>query len=327
MKIIYSFWTKPFFEKKEDGFYSNGWHGPIKPTTQALNDALNRNAKYYHTSAKCARKIGYKIELYTDNKGAELIGNANFFDNINTELEDLKDEAASLWSVAKIFSLKRALEKEDNPVVHIDSDIFFHNGNLINEKINSNWDIFVQSKEYAKCFEECYERDLSFFLNVFFQLYPPIEENAYNFLKKYFQYSYNCGFLGFKNKDIASRYFNNYYEIYKKISNPSFLKIYFDECLSMAHYINNRKNSLFSPQKSRKLNINCILEQIQLVNFSNYHNLYTKELIPINEWDSNQLYEGRVKSNQKLGYMHFCGNNKYYKDEIYNKIISEYDIY
>jgi len=302
IKIIQSFWPKPFTEGILHGLNND----------QIKSKALEKTIEYYKIGAKMFKSMGYKVVLYTDELGKNLIGSETKYDEIKTDLEILNEKGSPiLWTSAKILALYKAHKEEsDKKVIHVDHDIFFENSKFIKEKIESDWDILVQSKEILKYYEVFYQKSIDTFCDLFF-----ISPQRQALLKNY-NYTYNCGFLGFKNIEHTNLFKNQFFSLHNHIlENKS--------CLDA--YLNLKKlHSLYKMQKGVKVNINCILEQVQIAEFSNTHNLYVKEIIPIYLWElgNNQSH---CNICPKIEYEHLSGPNKYIENKLYNKIIKNYN--
>lgn len=301
-KIIQSFWTKPFTEGVLYGLNDD----------QINSDALKKTIEFYKTGAKIFKSMGYPVTLYTDKIGSNLMGSETKYDEIKTDLEILNQKSSPiLWSSAKILALYKAHKQEsDKRIVHVDHDIFFENTKFIQEKIESDWDILVQSKETSKHYEIFYQKSLDTFCDLF-SINP-----AKQVLLKNYNYTYNCGFLGFKNIEHTNLFKNQFFSLHNHIlENKS--------CLDA--YLNLKKlHSPYKMQKGVKVNINCILEQVQIVEFSNTHNLHVKEIIPIYLWNLGNN-QSTCNVYQEIGYEHLSGPRKYTDNKIYNKTINKYN--
>lgn len=313
MNIIFSFWTKPFNTNNLIGRRTNGSDGGVEVLTKEIEKKIiDRTVKYYEISAKCFKRAGYKVTLFTDRTGKELVDN-KLYDSVRMDLEEINSQPAELWSIAKIFSLKRSLEEYKCPVIHVDHDIFFTKIPEIKNRIEgSNWDVLVQSKEVNEHYYKIYDKSLEIFCQIF-QLDPL---GGSRFLRT-FNYAYNCGFLGFKDLKTAKLYIDSYNQIYNKIASDldKLNKyIYIRAICGGNHWLDGAK-----------ANVNCIIEQIVLTQVVNYYNLYAKEILPMSFWGKDPT-KNIIKYNKKMGYYHASGNSKYLDDSTYNKIISEFDI-
>lgn len=301
MKIIQSFWPKPFISRCHYGIENSN-----------INDILKKNIDYYNLSARIFKNIGYNIEIFTDEQGAELFKNNNEGQVIRKDLEKINGDKYSpnLWSFSKLYSLYLAAEDYNNKIIHVDNDIFFKDIEYIKNKIMSNWEILVQSKEDGVFFNRYYKRSIEGFCDIFkLDLYQRLDLTTYN-------YAYNCGFLGFKNREYIIDFYTKYKNFYDIVNQD---KIGLEKYL----YLKN----MFAPihfLDGIKININCILEQSQIVNFCNNRNLYVQEILPKFLWPN--LYNGYCLNDiPKIGYKHFAGHKKFIEKELYEKIFSEYN--
>ena len=192
----------------------------------------------------------------------------------------------------------------------MDHDIFFENPKFIKEKIESDWDVLVQSKEISKHYEVFYQKSIEAFCDLF--LINPEKQ----ILLKNYNYTYNCGFLGFKNIKDTLLFKDKFFSLHNHLLKNQ---------KALDTYINLKK--FYAPyryHKGVKVNINCILEQVQITEFSNTHNLYVKEIIPIYLWNlgNNQSI---CNVSQEIGYEHLSGPRKYTDNKIYNKTINKYN--
>lgn len=301
-KIIHSFWPKPFTEGVLYGLND----------TQARSKALEKTIEFYKIGAKIFKSMGYEVVLYTDKVGKGLIGSQAKYDEIKTDLEILNEKSSPLlWGAAKVLALYKAHKEENNKkVIHVDHDVFFENPKFIKEKIESDWDVLVQSKEISKHYEVFYQKSIDTFCDLF--LIPPAKQ----VLLKNYNYTYNCGFLGFKNIEHTLLFKDQFFSLHNHLlKNQQALDV----------YINLKK--FYAPYRHHegvKCNINCILEQVQITEFTNTHNLHVKEIIPISSWDRGNN-QSLCNVSEKLSYEHLTGLLKYTDDKLYNSIINKYN--
>lgn len=286
MKIIQSFWSKPHLK----------------------SGSFDLALEYLQISARCIKKLGYELELFTDEKGKSCISKNSAFDKIRTDLEQLnkKNFPTELWSLAKIYSLEIALRETTEPVVHIDGDIFFKRADLIKKIIESEWHILVQSKENPAHYYFCYDKSLDMFLNLF-SIHNPFEQ----MIIKNYNYTYNCGFLGFKNIKHFQEYSRRYYTLYNLVCK--------DED-KLKQFLCIKKVMEKTYWHRGVVDINCILEQVQLTNFASEFNLYVKEVIPVCKWGDKQNLMTVCNSHTGLEFIHLAGDKKYQDKQIYLSI-------
>lgn len=117
MKIIQSLWTKPFLEGDASihhGRLNGGWP--------------HRKYNYYSMafSALLLKKTFGSVELITDALGAKiLIDKLGIpFSNVHVVLNDVDQYDSALWAIGKI----QAYSLQQEPFLHLDSDIFLWNG-------------------------------------------------------------------------------------------------------------------------------------------------------------------------------------------------------
>lgn len=105
MRVIWSFWSRPFVRH-----HHRAWHSE------------RHHLLAWVLSFATARAHGAPLALYTDDVGARLlvdeIGLA--FDEVHTTLNALADRDPSWWALGKLY----AYRAQDVPFVHVDSDVF-----------------------------------------------------------------------------------------------------------------------------------------------------------------------------------------------------------
>lgn len=116
MKIIQSFWTKPFLQSGDslkDARLNGGWPA--------------RKYNYFSWALSCLqlRKFYDEVELVTDDLGAflliEKLGLP--YTKVTLELNNIADSQPGLWALGKIH----AYSLQEKPFLHIDNDIFIWN--------------------------------------------------------------------------------------------------------------------------------------------------------------------------------------------------------
>jgi len=173
MKIIYTFWTKPLFAKKN----------------------IYDSVIYLLLSVNLIKQYASDIIIYTDEYG-ELILKKFFKTDINIETSLLNNLNldVSRWSIPKLY----VINKQSQPFLHIDHDVFLW------EKIEnfSNYDITVQSFEINSNFYSFYKE---LFIN-FISNNKKIHPFFYNHLINDDYAGYNCGYLNVYNLDLAKEW-------------------------------------------------------------------------------------------------------------------------
>ncbi len=113
MRIIQSFWTKPFLDRKGTG-EGNRWNGGWP----------HRKLNYFSWALSCLLlRSQYKdVELVTDERGKDiLIGQLQLpYSKTTTVLNMLANRNGALWALGKIYAY--GLQKE--PFLHVDNDVF-----------------------------------------------------------------------------------------------------------------------------------------------------------------------------------------------------------
>ncbi len=112
MKIVHSFWSKPFLENNtdENGRYKGGW--------------LSTRYNLYSWALSCLKfKQFYDdVELYTDQFGKELLIDKLQlpYTKVHVVLNNLDHYSSKLWALGKIYTY--SLQNE--PFLHADSDVY-----------------------------------------------------------------------------------------------------------------------------------------------------------------------------------------------------------
>lgn len=116
MKIVQSFWTKPFLQSGDslkDARLNGGW--------------LAREYNYFSWALSCLqlRKFYDEVELVTDDLGYFLLIEKLKlpYTSVSLELNKLNDQHPGLWALGKIH----AYNVQHVPFLHVDNDIFIWN--------------------------------------------------------------------------------------------------------------------------------------------------------------------------------------------------------
>lgn len=129
MKIIQSFWTKPYLHNVSGGRFNGGWPSE---RTHALSWAYSLlKLKEFHTD----------VMLITDDYGIKfLIDKLKLpYTEVNTSLNSLESIDSSNWAIGKL----KAYSIQTEPFIHVDSDVYIWE-NLFDPFSKS--DIIMQSK-------------------------------------------------------------------------------------------------------------------------------------------------------------------------------------
>jgi hypothetical protein len=112
MKIIQSFWSKPFFKENDDlnARFKGGW--------------LSANFFFYSCLLSCLKfKQNYgEVSLYTDDLGKELLLDKLEipYSKVFLDLNSLQNYPAELWALGKILTYSL----QETPFIHADTDVF-----------------------------------------------------------------------------------------------------------------------------------------------------------------------------------------------------------
>lgn len=182
MKIIHSFWSKPFL--------NNRW---------GVTDQFRKNIFTYALSAVYAKKMFGNITLVCDSISAEFLKVIEY-DELNCSLDSLEEVNPKFWTYGKVKSLSLYNE----PILHIDGDVLLIFSNL-KEIFLSNWDVIVQMKEIGKHYSVTYSE----MLPTVSKVVGFIDYELYNFV-------YNCGVIGFKDVDFKNEYCQMFFDSIEK---------------------------------------------------------------------------------------------------------------
>ena len=116
MKIVQSFWSKPFLtksEKKTKADRSIAGYSNEEEFLMAISLSCLSISKYY------------EVELVTDSFGKSLlVDELNLpYTTVITVLDELETYDNGLWALGKL----KAYSVQDRPFIHIDNDIFIWN--------------------------------------------------------------------------------------------------------------------------------------------------------------------------------------------------------
>lgn len=216
--------------------------------------------------------VGCEIHMICDSKSISLYNDFGY-DKVSNELEEISEINSLFWSYGKI----KSLSLYDSPVLHVDTDVAFLNYH-INSVLNENWDILVQMKEAGFLWKKHYGP----MLQKFPQKINDLDLSFYNF-------SYNCGILGFKDNEIKNKYVSEYFRLINS----------FEMNIRLAREI------------AEKGEINLILEQSLLCLISQNSNSHVKELIR-----NEELEKDLEKSAVEKGFLHLWGKSKYNNENV-----------
>ncbi len=196
MRIIQSFWSKPFFADgaPELNYRSKG--GWISSKIFFMSFALSclRLAKYYKDVHLVTDLIGKKILI--DEMGLP-------YNSVSTELETLKDFDEGLWALGKLYTYGN----QTQPFLHVDSDFFIWQPF---EKTLLNSDLIAQNAELF------HEMD-------FYDVICKQVDNTFSYIPKIAgEYVRNGGHLGGVSGYNAGIFGGNDVELFKILSQTAF---------------------------------------------------------------------------------------------------------
>jgi hypothetical protein len=162
MKAVWSFWTKPYFAGRGQGWCSiwhTEWHHWL-----AWGLSVYAAASHYPETS-----------LVTDDAGARFLvdGLQLPFGSVSTALNRLKDEDPQWWSLGKIEAYRR----QRSPFVHIDADVFLWQPLA---PALDQADVFTQNPEHIAPGASCYRPgELEECLRASSRTWLPAEWTAY----------------------------------------------------------------------------------------------------------------------------------------------------
>jgi len=137
MKVIQTFWLKPFFEtKREKGLHQAcGWCNPM---SYYMSHAL---------SCLSLREYYDQVELYTDPAGKKLLIDDLQLPYTAVHLlpKELDGYPVELWALGKIY----AYRDQQDPFLHVDNDVYV-------------WQRFPEAIEQAQIVAQNYEQGIAF---------------------------------------------------------------------------------------------------------------------------------------------------------------------
>lgn len=136
MKIIQSFWSKPFQK-------SGGWYDPV--------------FHYISWTLSCLKLLQFydEVELVTDRKGYDILINKLHlpYTSVQVCLNDIDHYYEGLWALGKIYTYSL----QNKPFIHVDNDIFI-------------WEKFPDRIESSQLIAQHFENNYSYNRKSFFDL-------------------------------------------------------------------------------------------------------------------------------------------------------------
>lgn len=175
-RFVHSFWTKP---------------------CENDNEKLRKHILYFATSLAWLKKNNFPIVLHTDSKGKELFKDLPY-DEIYTTLDNIPEDInPKFYAYGKFL----AMQQEELGSVHIDGDVFIKTKELGDRILNFQGDLITQSIES--------ERTVS----RFYRKWDFDRELIKDFIDLDTKTAYNCGIVGFNNKEIRDKYYDTYFKL------------------------------------------------------------------------------------------------------------------
>jgi hypothetical protein len=181
MKIVQSFWSKPFLhaDADENARFKGGW--------------LHQRYHLYSWALSCCSfgQFYKQVELVTDTPGKALLIDLLElpYTKVTVALDDLQDYPTRLWALGKL----KAYALQDEPFLHADSDVYIWK--KIPEEVTAA-DVFAQNEEidfprYMEVFEVIRQQ---------FAKVPPALVNVYNNSSRIM--ALNAGIIGGNDIDF-----------------------------------------------------------------------------------------------------------------------------
>ena len=210
MKIVYSIWTKPIYDRWD-------WElsdGEIDKLDASLNCLL--------LSVLLMKKYGFTVEVVTDLKGKEMIKDFPI-DNILIALEDLPYNGKT-WVEGKI----KAIALQTEPFVHVDWDVFFLGHKVVNIINSYKEELIIQNREHIKMYSDGFIEPFDDFRSI-------CENEGISIYKDRHMYAFCCGIIGFNNLKLRDKWVNEFKKtilVAKKVDYDSSLIV--EQCLLYA---------------------------------------------------------------------------------------------
>ena len=184
MKIIQSYWSKPFELRSKDGglLNSGGWCAPV---FYYMSHAL---------SCLSLSKFYKNVELYTDAEGYDLLIKKLHlpYSNVHIVLDNLRDYPTSAWAVGKIYTYSL----QTSPFIHVDNDVYI-------------WKRFTDYIEEAQLLAQHNEHNYTFNRAIILDVISKVSylPDAIKKSKGFYDEA-NAGIIGGKDIDFLLRYSN-----------------------------------------------------------------------------------------------------------------------
>lgn len=243
MKIVQSFWSKPYYSREY--FFNNagGWS--------------HRTFNYMSWALSCLRfkKFYGRVELVTDELGKKLLVDIMElpYDNVSLKLNELNAKYSrfeNIWALGKIY----AYSIQEEPFIHADGDVYIWG--QLPERIEKSA-LLAQEMEYD--FDLFHKNNLQDIFNKI-KYVPAAIKNYYN--KTGDTSQYNAGIIGGNDVDFFKEYTreaikivdNNLNTIKGQFISTTSFPCFFEQYLylCMAHEKKHSVETLFPVNKTMR---------------------------------------------------------------------------
>lgn len=196
MEFAHSFWSVPL---------KNCYFGD-------LEEKFVQTLIFYATSVSCVHRSGYKITLYTDKDGAEILSGIPYDDVVimeNTITDSPKFAASFKFLALERMPLGDAL---------IDGDVYLYKEEVIRLLESCNEDVVVTCFENACDIREGLIKSLR-------KGFTQLEDKSYYSLDKFIDGYHNTSLIRFNNSELRDKWIAQY-----KIYAERYKNIEFDNC-------------------------------------------------------------------------------------------------
>lgn len=246
-------------------------------TSDTSAKMLRLHTYYFILSALYAKRSGFDIVLHTDSFGASLLGLAPY-DDIILDLDGHSKPANRVYAWPKFM----AMQNECPGAIHIDGDVLLKKSSLRELLSLSDCDLIVQGIERkgVGSWGWLWDESTQAFARCEYPTWMSRDCNA----------MYNCGVVGFRDKDIQDEYHKHYAELIAQ---------YRDKGIDL--------NSV----------PDLIAEQKLIYDFAKHLDLKVKTLLD---------FPNLTESADRIGYQHVIGGSKEICFDKCRQKIKEFDV-
>lgn len=185
------------------------WSEPAKWNRWGIGKQVEANLWIAALSCVYTKKIGASLIMHTDDFGKELLKHLPYTDLRLTLNQIPKDTPPGQWAVSKMYAQMNSKLGD----IHIDNDVFIKKKSLYESMCNSKYDLIVQSIE--KTDGHLYKHPCGVLKEI-----PNLPMDLD------FPLAYNCGVVGFKDKQLKEKYLSDYFKFYEIVTkNPKILDL------------------------------------------------------------------------------------------------------